>query len=303
MVPAIVVGGILAVVVAYLIARLLTQRVVKPLGQIDLAHPDSENLYVEMQPLVDRLEDQRKELVSSNEELRRAANARREFTANVSHEMKTPLQVIGGYAELISNDMVPPEDVPRFAGLILSEAQSMRLLVDDVLTLSHLDEGTLVSADSPDVDLYDVAASAVYRLKPKAEDRVIFVSGARNSAVVRGNVRLLEQAVYNLVDNAVRYTASDGTVRVRVVRDGNDAVLTVDDNGQGIPEEYRSRVFERFFRIDDSRSRETGGTGLGLAIVKHTAEDHGGTTYVEESQWGGASFVIRIPLAHPETQR
>ena len=103
--------------------------------------------------------------------------------------------------------------------------------------------------------------------------------------------------VYNLVDNAVRYTNPDGRIRVRLGRDGDYAVLSVDDDGVGIPEEYRERVFERFFRVDESRSRETGGTGLGLAIVKHSAEDHGGTVVAEESEWGGASLVVRIPLA------
>lgn len=302
MLPALIMGTIAELLVAYVIARLLARRIVKPFDAIDLQHPSIGSYYEEMQPLVDRIDEQRRQLVKSNEELRRAANLRREFTGNVSHEMKTPLQVIGGYAELMENGMVPQSDVKHFAGLILTESRTMRSLVDDVLTLSHLDEGNMVGDDAPLVDLSQVAIRVGVRLRPKFEEKHLNVelleeSAHSEEALVRGNEALLEQLVYNLLDNAARYSVDGGRVRVRIARSGKTVVLAVDDDGQGVPEEYRERIFERFFRIDESRSRETGGTGLGLAIVKHAAEAHGGTVHVEESEWGGASFVVELPAA------
>ena len=302
MLPAMAVGTIAELVVAYLIARLLVRRIVKPFDAIDLQHPSVGSYYEEMQPLVDRIDEQRRQLVKSNEELRRAANLRREFTGNVSHEMKTPLQVIGGYAELMENGMVPPSDVKHFAGLILTESRAMRSLVDDVLTLSHLDEGNMVGDDAPLVDLSQVVIRVSVRLRPKFEEKhlstqLLEESAHSEEALVRGNEALLEQLVYNLLDNAARYSVDGGRVRVRIARTGDTVSLAVDDDGPGVEEEYRERIFERFFRVDESRSRETGGTGLGLAIVKHAAEAHGGTVHVEESEWGGASFVVELPAA------
>lgn len=302
MLPALLLGTAVEFVVAYLIARMLVSRIVKPFDAIDLKHPSVGSYYEEMQPLVDRIDEQRRQLVKSNEELRRAANLRREFTGNVSHEMKTPLQVIGGYAELMENGMVPPGDVKHFAGLILAESRTMRSLVDDVLTLSHLDEGNMVGDDAPLVDLSQVAIRVSVRLRPQFEEKHLSTQLLEESkhpeeALVRGNEALLEQLAYNLLDNAARYSVDGGRVRVRIARSGDTVVLAVDDDGPGVPKEYRERIFERFFRVDESRSRETGGTGLGLAIVKHAAEAHGGTVHVEESEWGGASFVVELPAA------
>ena len=236
--------------------------------------------------------------------------------------MKSPLQVIGGYAELMESGMVDASDVPRFAGLIRREAQSMRGLIDDVLTLSRLDER--VDAPLLPVDLSAVARRVCARLAPAAEERAVEIQQHFGAPVtVQGDESLAEQMIYNLVSNAIKYNKEGGIVRVTVtpqvapsqstqadageeaaasgegepvsyVAAPTHAYIAVDDEGPGIPPEMRDRVFERFFRLDSSRSRETGGTGLGLAIVKHAALSLGGTVHVEDSDLGGSRFVVEL---------
>ena len=217
--------------------------------------------------------------------------------------MKTPLQVIGGYAELMEAGVVPAQDVPRFAGLIRTEASSMRTLIDDVLTLSRLDEqGAGQGQEQGDpVDLAQVCRRVAERLTPRAQERGETIQLAcRGSHIVRASASLAEQMVYNLVDNAVRYNREGGLVLVAVTSDDANVELEVSDEGTGIPPELRERVFERFYRVDASRSRETGGTGLGLAIVKHAVETMGGTVSIDDSPCGGARFIVKLPVFKQE---
>lgn len=295
--PAVLAGLLVGVFIAFVVAQLLTRRIMKPFEEVGLVQQPPADMYVEMQPLLDRINEQRQELVKSNQELRRAANARREFTGNVTHEMKSPLQVIGGYAELMRDGIANPEDYQRFAGLICDEAQSMRALVDDVLTLSHLDEGSIMESGAEPVDLVQVAKHVATRLHPKSIDNGVTVRvDGPAEVIVQGNAGLLEQMLYNLVDNAIRYCGGErGQVVIRLRQNADWTTVSVDDNGPGVPVEARERVFERFYRVDVSRSRETGGTGLGLAIVKHAAEAHNGTVRIETSSLGGASFVVTLP--------
>ena len=310
-------------VLSLLVARGLTKTITRPFRDIDMANPLENDAYEEIQPLLERVDLQRRELEGQNAELERAVFARREFTSNVSHEMKSPLQVIGGYAELMESGMVDASDVPRFAGLIRREAQSMRGLIDDVLTLSRLDER--VDAPLLPVDLSAVARRVCARLAPAAEERAVEIQQHFGAPVtVQGDESLAEQMVYNLVSNAIKYNKEGGIVRVTVTpqvapsqptqvdAEGGEAAasgeggtvssadaparayIAVDDEGPGIPPEMRDRVFERFFRLDSSRSRETGGTGLGLAIVKHAALSLGGTVHVEDSDLGGSRFVVEL---------
>lgn len=293
---------VVIVVVSVLVSRLLTERIVRPLCQIDLSCPTKNEAYRELQPLLERIDVQYRELAAQNVELEHANNMRREFTGNVSHEMKTPLQVIGGYAELMEAGVVPPDDVPRFAGLIRTEASSMRTLIDDVLTLSRLDEqGAGAAGQGDPVDLSQVCRRVAERLAPRAQERGESIQLAcRGSHIVRGSASLAEQMVYNLVDNAVRYNREGGLVLVALASDERSVELEVSDEGAGIPPELRERVFERFFRVDASRSRQTGGTGLGLAIVKHAVETLGGTVRIDESACGGSRFVVELPVYKPE---
>lgn len=276
-------------------SRLLTLMVVRPLQEIDLTHPLQNRAYAELQPLLVRVDEQRRELETQNDELQRAVTLRREFTGNVSHEMKTPLQVIGGYAELMEQGVVPPQDVPRFAGLIRRESEHMRLLIDDVLALSRLDEST--GGDEP-VALRQVCGRVAARLEPASSAKSLRVTLDCQDAVVMGVPSSVEQLVYNLLDNAIEYSPVAGVVSVKVRDEGDGGVvLTVRDQGPGIPDELKERVFERFFRVDSSRSRDTGGTGLGLAIVKHAAESMGGTVEVLDAPGGGACLRVWVPAA------
>ena len=200
--------------------------------------------------------------------------------------MKTPLQVIAGYAELMREGMVPPEDVRRFAGVIHDEALSMRGLINDVLTLSRLDEP---------VDLLAVAERCAARIEPVAEGRRVAVEVVGDPAVVNGDETLLEEMVANLVSNAVRYNREGGSVCVEVRAEADRATVRVSDTGPGIPQEEQQKIFERFYRMERSRSKETGGTGLGLAIVKHVVQRHGGTVEVQSALGEGTTFTVQLP--------
>lgn len=236
---------------------------------------------------------------SRNEELAWAEKMRRDFTANVSHEMKTPLQVISGYAELMANGLVPPEDIPRFAQLIYDESQAMRALIDDVLVLSRLDEVAPSSEEATVVDLEPVVNHVAERLAKPARDAGVALRLQLAPVEVRGNETLLEQMIYNLVENGIRYNHPGGLVIVEVYQEAapSVAVVRVSDTGAGIPTDKREKVFERFYRLDKSRSKETGGTGLGLAIVKHAALYHGGDVSVESQEDKGTCFTVRLPAA------
>ena len=222
-----------------------------------------------------------------------AEQQRREFTANVSHELKSPLQAIMGSAELMENNLVKKEDMPRFIGRIRSEAERLMVLIDDIIRLSQLDEGGELPAE--DVDLYALAKETLSELGSKADNKHIALKLEGGSAVIRGVRRLLSEIIYNLCDNALIYNREGGSVTVSVTDDNTAAVLTVADTGIGIPEEHRNRVFERFYRVDKSHSKETGGTGLGLSIVKHAAQYHGASVEMKSEEGKGTVFVLRFP--------
>ena len=276
-----------AFLLSLLASRLITRAIVKPLHGIDLARPLDNDAYDELQPLLKRVDAQRAQLEKS-------VDLRREFTANVSHEMKTPLQVIGGYAELMEGGLVVQKDVPRFSGIIRRESESMRCLIDDVLVLSRLEED---GDEAERVPLAGTCQRVVERLRPAAEvNGVSLLADLSDDAAVSGNPAIAEQMAYNLVDNAIKYSPEGGTVSVSIASSGNVVTLSIADEGPGVPDELKERVFERFFRADPSRSRETGGTGLGLAIVKHAAESMGGSVRVEDAPGGGAVFMVSLPV-------
>ncbi|MDO4267084.1 MAG: ATP-binding protein [Eubacteriales bacterium] len=198
---------------------------------------------------------------------------RREFTANVSHELKTPLTSISGYAEIMKNGLVQSGDMVRFADKIYTEAQRLIMLVGDILRLSQLDEGK-AETETAAVDLYQAAASVVNRLTDVAKRAKVAIDLAGTPAVVRGSARILDEMIFNLCDNAIKYNRPGGQVHVTVQAVGGHPVLSVADTGIGIPEKDKERIFERFYRVDKSRSKSSGGTGLGLSIVKHGAMFH-----------------------------
>ena len=286
---------IVGTVLAFAVSRLLTRYIMRPLDKVDVADPLASKAYVEMEPLLQRIDSQQRILRTQNEELARAESMRRDFSANVSHEMKTPLQVISGYAELMANGMVPSDDVPRFAGLIYQESQAMRALINDVLILSRLDELPPDEASALPVEVLAVAERAASRLQKLAEERHVVVQVQGAPARIVGNESLMEQMIYNLVENAIRYNEEGGQVLVEVGENGGEVVVRVSDDGPGIPVEAREKIFERFYRLEKSRSKETGGTGLGLAIVKHGALRHHGSIEVGGEEGQGAQFTLRFP--------
>ncbi len=302
MYPAIVV--ICAIIAAaWIIVRMTTKKITSSLESLDLDHPmDNKNVAEEIAPLLERLENQRKRLAAQESE-------RRRFTSSASHELKTPLTVVSGYAEIISNGIAKAEDVQHFAELIHQESVHMKTIVDDLLILTRLDEAA-DSADSADqiktddkILLGDIAKNAVENLKPSAQRAnvslaVIVPDGIESPVIyVCGNQRMLQELARNLIENAIRYNMDGGEVVVEVERNASGhPVLRVSDTGVGIPVEYREKIFERFFCVDESRSKETGGTGLGLAIVKHAAMIHKAQIVVRDNEPVGSIFEVIFPL-------
>ncbi len=228
-------------------------------------------------------------------EKEKAEQMRREFTSNVSHELKTPLHSISGYAELLQNNMVKQGDIVPFAGKIYREAQRMTSLVEDILSLSHLDEGA-EDMEWTEVDLYELAAKAIAGLEAEAKAAEVKMSLHGEYCSLHGVPQLLHSILYNLCDNAIKYNKNGGEVTVSVERQDADAVLTVSDTGIGIPAQEQARIFERFYRVDKSRSKEVGGTGLGLSIVKHAVLIHHGTIEVDSAVDEGTTITVRLPI-------
>ena len=223
-----------------------------------------------------------------------AEQMKREFTANVSHELKTPLQSIMGSAELLENGLVKSEDQPRFIERIRSEAARLMALIEDIIRLSELDEG--VTPPMETVDLLSVAKDAADTLQESANKKNVTLALEGESVRVQGAPRLIYEIAYNLCDNAIRYNRAGGHVRVRVQPENGYALLEVADDGIGIPEEHQRRVFERFYRVDKSHSRASGGTGLGLSIVKHAAALHHAEIELKSEVGKGTTIAVRFPM-------
>lgn len=233
---------------------------------------------------------------------------RREFSANVSHELKTPLTSISGFAELMRSGLCDEDKMIEFAGDIYRESQRVIALINDIIRISELDEGE-VHDEAEEVDLLKSAESAVRSLSHTAEKRSIkmTVTGpeeegksigeaqAAGTVRVSGSAHLIEEIIYNLCDNAVKYNRDGGEVRVRVWNDGRNACVSVEDTGIGIPASEQERVFERFYRVDKSHSRKIGGTGLGLSIVKHAAQFHDAAIELDSEPGRGTKITLRFP--------
>ena len=294
-IPAIVLSCVALMMAAAILAGLLTKALVQPVLDMteDLDHIQENVPYQELIPFAESIHSDRI-LRENNEKMRQ------EFTANVSHELKTPLTSISGYAELIETGIAKPEDVQGFAQKIHVEATRMLQLVNDILQLSKLDSAS-ETGNTPAmevVDLLDVAKECVERQKLNARRAYISLSYLGESAPVRGSRDLLDELCQNLCDNAIRYNRPGGKVQITTAcsRDGH-CTLTVADNGIGIPKEAQSSVFERFYRVDKSRSKATGGTGLGLAIVKHIARIHGARIKLESQVDEGTTITVTFPTA------
>lgn len=266
--------GIIAIAVllfllCWLMARGITASIVRPIEKLadELNNSMEEiNTYEELIPFVSTIRQQ-------HEDIMRSAKLRQEFTANVSHELKTPLTSISGYAELIETGMAGEEDVQRFAHQIHRSSRRLLTLINDIIRLSELDSDQQERIFTM-VDLQDISASCVEMLTMNAEQHQIAISFEGEKCQIQGNREMMEELLYNLCDNAIRYNRPGGTVKVSTGERNGRPFVTVQDTGIGIPKESQGRVFERFYRVDKSRSKMTGGTGLGLAIVKHIVAQH-----------------------------
>ena len=293
--------AVLLVGASWVVSRRLSRRFVRPILEIDPASGDGVAPYEELDPLVGRLNEQHKELVQRMNAIQDAADMRRDFTANVTHELKTPIASIQGAAELIRDGIARPEDVQGFAGRIYKDAHRLSVLVSDILTLSRLDESERsgdreVFGAAERVDLLSVASDAVERLRGRAQRKYeVTISLSGVSTPIMGNARLLDELVSNLVENAIRYNHPGGRVFVWVLPQGGRPCLRVSDTGIGIPPESQDKVFERFNRVDNGRSRDMGRTGLGQANVKHAATYHGADIRLVSKVDEGTTITVTFP--------
>lgn len=287
--------------VSSLLGVRLARQITRPINAMDLEHPQEAQVYAELRPLVRKIEHQNQQLQRQMDELRyehsQRETLRKEFTANVSHELKTPLTSISGFAELIRDGLARPDDVSRFAGNIYTEAQRLISLVGDIIRLSQLEE------DVPQpwrlLDLYARCAEVIEQLRPVAQLHGVRFRLLGQHAVIPGVERIIDEVIYNLCDNAIKYNKENGSVEVSVIDEGAAVLLRVRDTGIGIPAQDRQRIFERFYRVNKSHSKEIGGTGLGLSIVKHGAALHQASTNVESRLGVGTTISIRFPKSAP----
>ena len=278
---------VLVLLISGVLSFRVARQIVKPINDLNLDQPDLKT-YPEITPLIEKIQEQKQTI---QEEADQQEALRREFSANVSHELKTPLTSISGFAELMAEGVVEDEKVQEFSRDIYKESQRLIVLIDDIIKLSRLDEEAVGPEREP-VDLYDLSAKVLEDLRPVAEKEGISLDLSGCHAVVPGVRQLLSEMIYNLCDNAIKYNRPGGSVYVDISKKQNEVCLAVTDTGIGIPPEHQKRVFERFYRVDKSHSKEIGGTGLGLSIVKHGAQYHGARIELESES--GTGTQIRL---------
>ena len=283
--PIIAIIAAVILLLCFVASHFLTKSILRPIETVANSLDDGNlpDTYRELSPILSHIRSQHAEILENT-------CMRQEFTANVSHELKTPLSAISGYSELIENGMASQKDTQKFAGEIHRNAERLLALINDILRLSELDTKQASNIQTEDVDLYDTLLTCQIMLEPVARKADITLQVSGESTIIRVNRTMLEEIVYNLCDNAIRYNRPGGNVWLSAT----DRTLTVADDGIGIPEEYRDRIFERFFRVDKSRSKKTGGTGLGLAIVKHSVMLSGATISVNGNEYGGTTIVVHF---------
>lgn len=268
------------------ISHYLTKKLVEPIEKLatNIMLVDENNVYEEIRPFVNTIKEQHINIINN-------AQLRQEFTANVSHELKTPLTAISGYAELIGNGMTGKEDTIRFSNEIHSNANRLLSLINDIIKLSELDEADH-QMEMERIDLYKLAENCVQMMQVTAEKQGIRLTLQGESAMAMANKGLMDEVFYNLCSNAIRYNKPGGSVTVTVGTKDERPFLSVADTGIGIPKECQERVFERFYRVDKSRSKSTGGTGLGLAIVKHIVAQHNAALHLDSELDEGTTIEI-----------
>ena len=282
--------AIVLIICSIVLGLLLSKKIVDPINNINLEHPLENNKYKEIEPLLIRIEAQKNELMKENEEVLNASKVRQEFTSNVSHELKTPLHVISGYAELIKEGIVKDSDVKEFGEKIYSEASRMSELVEDIMKISKLESDKTI--EKTQLKLKNIVVAIVDSLMIEADKKNVKFKLSLNDCSISGNYDSIYSLIFNLVDNAIKYNKTNGKITIKLQEVSNNVVLSVKDTGIGIPKEDLDRIFERFYRVDKSRSKDSGGTGLGLAIVKHSLIVNNATIKVESELKKGSTFTV-----------
>ena len=282
--------AIVLIICSIVLGLLLSKKIVDPINNINLEHPLENNKYKEIEPLLIRIEAQKNELMKENEEVLNASKVRQEFTSNVSHELKTPLHVISGYAELIKEGIVKDSDVKEFGEKIYSEASRMSELVEDIMKISKLESDKTI--EKTQLKLKNIVVAIVDSLMIEADKKNVKFKLSLNDCSISGNYDSIYSLIFNLVDNAIKYNKTNGKITIKLQEVSNNVILSVKDTGIGIPKEDLDRIFERFYRVDKSRSKDSGGTGLGLAIVKHSLIVNNATIKVESELKKGSTFTV-----------
>ena len=272
------------VIFALLLAKWQTAKLIYPINHLNLAEPLENDMYEELTPLLQSIDKQ-------NREKDAVANMRKEFSANVSHELKTPLTSISGYAEIMKDGLVRPEDMKTFSERIYNEASRLITLVEDIMKLSKLDEGA-VELEKEEVDFYMLTREICSRLAPQAEKRNVRVEVTGEPVHYLGVRQVLDEMLYNMIENAIKYNKEGGLVSVWVGNTLKGIKIIVRDTGIGIPKEEQERIFERFYRVEKSHSKATGGTGLGLSIEKHGDLMHGAKIDVDSEVNKGTKMEL-----------
>ena len=290
--PGIFIALLLMIGLCVLLARIFAKSIIRPLKELasNLDRPEANitSEYKELEPFMQTIRTQ-------HENILRAAKVRQDFTANVSHELKTPLTAISGYSELMEAGMVQGEEVKHYAKEIRHNSNRLLALINDIIHLSEMDR-TEYEVPMQQVNLAELVQNNLESLKMSAEQRNVSLRYVGEPAVVYGNAGLLEELLWNLCDNAIRYNKENGMVKVQVEKTKEHVNFIVSDTGIGIPMEHQNRIFERFYRVDKSRSKETGGTGLGLAIVKHIVAQHDAELSLESTPGEGTKITVSFPI-------
>lgn len=286
----------------YLISSILTDKIIQP---IKLATQNIESIlsgesmynpevYEELKPFIQTIELQKKQIEYSIKKLKRTEEIRRDFTANVSHELKTPLTSINGYAEVIETGIAREEEIIKAASIIKKEGNRLLELIDNIIQLSQLEDLTM-EREFTSLDIFSLGKSISNNLIPKAKEKNITLDFTGNTTVINGNKRMIEDLLYNIIDNSIKYNVDNGKVHIHIYSKDKWGIIKIQDTGIGIPGSVQDRVFERFYRVDKSRSKKIGGTGLGLSIVKHIVEYHNGRISLSSTEDKGTTVEVCLP--------
>jgi two-component system phosphate regulon sensor histidine kinase PhoR len=301
--PALIGSIIFILILLYILSYYLASKIIEPMEKAYQSTQNiesgeelsEENIYEELRPFIKTIAIQKKDIEFAHQRIKEAEKTRSEFTANVSHELKTPLTSINGFAEMIASGMAKDEEIVKFANIIHKEGSRLLDLIDSIINLSHLDEKTF-EANFESLDIYEITEKIVSQLRFRAMEKNITLNLSGQHLTFRGNRRMIEDLIFNLLDNGIKYNKENGKVDISIDKSNDYLSFSIKDTGIGIPKADQNRVFERFYRVDKSRSKRIQGSGLGLSIVKHIVEFHNGIINLISEENKGTEIEILFPI-------